>query len=798
MALKKSQIYSSLWSACDDLRGGIEPASYKDYVLVLLFLKYISDKFMNQPYAPIKVPNGSSFQDLVKLKGKIDIGEKINKKILSPIAEENNFSTFPDFNDSQKLGTGKEMVDRLTNLISVFENKNLDFTKNRADGDDILGDAYEYLMRNFASESGKKKGAFYTPSEVSRIMSLVIGISTINTSSGTTVYDPTCGSGSLLLKVAEAANTKISIYGQELDISTAVLSQMNMIIHNNPTAQIVQGNTLSDPKFLDQGNLKKFDYIVANPPFSDKRWSNGIIPDNDRYNRFKFGIPPTKQGDYAYLLHTIESLKPEGKAAVILPYGVLFRGNTEEDIRKKIIENRYIKSIIGLPSNLFYGTGIPACIIIIDKKINKENKGIFIINASEGYQKDGPKNRLREMDLRKIVETFNSNKDIDNFSRFITYEEIKKNNYNLNLSRFVTNNKIEDEQDVSAHINGGLPEKDIENLDYYWNAFPKLKLDLFGDNRKGYKNLKIPSNKLYEVISNHNDIEIFTNKSILHFENFFKTIFPKLERLKKNFKPKELIEDISKNLLDHYSKFSILNHYRVFQELMEYWEDSFSDDLYQISATGWSAEIEKVFSTNKKGIQTDKGWKCNLLPKTIIILKFFKDKKNYIDELVFKIEECEDTKKFIEEENSIEDGVFVDFETINFKSINDRLKEIKDDKNFKDEEDILNQWIENSKKLKELKKDLKDNNSKLDKLVLDKFSKLNQNEIKDIVINDKWKPNLKKKILNISNETKQFLIRRLYELLDRYEKTLPELQHETSDLENKIKKNLKEMGYSWD
>ena len=798
MAIKKSQIYSSLWSACDDLRGGIEPASYKDYVLVLLFLKYISDKFVNQPYAPIKVPIGSSFQDLVKLKGKINIGQEINKKILLPIAKENNFSTFPDFNDDQKLGTGKEMVDRLTSLIAVFENKNLDFTKNRADGDDILGDAYEYLMRNFASESGKKKGAFYTPSEVSRIMSLVIGISDTNTSSSTTVYDPTCGSGSLLLKIAEVANSKISIYGQELDTSTAVLSQMNMIIHNNPTAQIIQGNTLSDPKFLDQGNLKKFDYVVANPPFSDKRWSNGISTDSDKYNRFKFGIPPTKQGDYAYLLHIIESLKPDGKAAVILPYGVLFRGNTEEDIRKKIIENKYIKSIIGLPSNLFYGTGIPACIIIIDKNEKKESKGIFIINASEGYQKDGPKNRLREMDVRKIVETFKNNKNIENFSYFATYEEIKENNYNLNLSRYVTNNKIEDEQDVNAHINGGIPHKDIENLDYYWNTFPNLRLDLFEDNRKGYKNIKISSNKLYEEISRHSDFENFSKKSSLHFKKFFKIVLPKLEGLKKNFKPKELIENISKTILDHYSKFPILNHYRVYQELMEYWEDTFSDDLYQISETGWKAEIEKVFTVNKKGLQSDKGWKCDLLPKDLVISKFFNNEKNYIDELIYKIEECEDIKKFIEEENSIEDGVFLDFETINFKNINDRLKEIKENKNFKDEKDILNQWIENSKKLKQLKIDLKDKNSKLDKLVLDKFSQLDHDEVKDFVINEKWLPTLEKKILHLTHETSQFLIRRLHVLVDNYEKTLPELQQQTKDLENKIKKNFKEMGYSWE
>src|SRR5262245_19066433 len=275
MALKKSELYSSLWSSCDELRGGMDASQYKDYVLVLLFIKYISDKYAGQPYAPIKVPKGASFKDMVALKGKSDIGDHINKKILATLARENKLSDFPDFNDAAKLGGGKEMVDRLTNLIAIFEDPRLDFSKNRADGDDILGDAYEYLMRHFATESGKSKGQFYTPAEVSRIMAQVLGLRTAKTSAQTTVYDPTCGSGSLLLKVADEANPKPTLYGQEKDASTAGLARMNMILHDNPTAEVEQGNTLADPKYLDRGALKTFDYVLANPPFSDKRWSTG-------------------------------------------------------------------------------------------------------------------------------------------------------------------------------------------------------------------------------------------------------------------------------------------------------------------------------------------------------------------------------------------------------------------------------------------------------------------------------------------------------------------------------------------
>jgi type I restriction enzyme M protein len=330
MPIKKSELYSSLWASCDELRGGMDASQYKDYVLVLLFIKYVSDKYAGVPYAPITIPKGASFKDMVALKGKSNIGDQINKKIIAPLANTNKLSDMPDFNDATKLGDGKDKVDRLTNLIAIFENKALDFSKNRAEGDDILGDAYEYLMRHFATESGKSKGQFYTPAEVSRVIAQITGIHDAKTTSSTTVYDPTCGSGSLLLKVGDEAAARVTLYGQEKDAATAGLARMNMILHNNPTALIEQGNTLAAPKFKDGDILKTFDYVVANPPFSDKRWSNGVDPLNDPYDRFQpFGAPPAKQGDFAYLLHIVRSLKTTGKGVCVLPHGVLFRSEAE-------------------------------------------------------------------------------------------------------------------------------------------------------------------------------------------------------------------------------------------------------------------------------------------------------------------------------------------------------------------------------------------------------------------------------------------------------------------------------------
>src|SRR5690349_19203096 len=505
MALKKSELYSSLWSSCDELRGGMDASQYKDYVLVLLFIKYVSDKYAGQPYAPITIPKGASFKDMVALKGKSDLGDQINKKIIAPLANANKLSDFPDFNDASKLGSGKEMVDRLTNLIAIFENPALDFSKNRAEGDDILGDAYEYLMRHFATESGKSKGQFYTPAEVSRIMAKIIGIHDAKTSAATTVYDPTCGSGSLLLKVGDEAGTAVTLYGQEKDVATAGLARMNMILHNNPTAAIHGGqSTLAAPFFKDGDTLKTFDFVVANPPFSDKRWSTGLDPANDPYDRFKsFGTLPARQGDYAYLLHIVRSLKSTGKGACILPHGVLFRGNAEADIRRALVRKGYIKGIIGLPANLFYGTGIPACIIVVDKEDAHTRQGIFMIDASGGYIKDGPKNRLRAQDIHKIVDVFIRQLDIPRYSRLVSFAEIEKNEFNLNLPRYIDSQEPEDMQDIAGHLYGGIPNCDIAALEKYWSVLPGLKSALFHPLRDSYSQLSMLHPQLKQTISAH-------------------------------------------------------------------------------------------------------------------------------------------------------------------------------------------------------------------------------------------------------------------------------------------------------
>ena len=802
MAIKKSELYSSLWEACDELRGGIEPAAYKDYVLVLLFIKYVSDKYAGHPYAEITVPEGASFADLVKLKGTPDIGDQINKRIIAPLQEENDLGNLPDFNDSQKLGSGKEMQDRLTNLIAVFEKKELDFSRNRADGDDILGDAYEYLMRHFASESGKSKGQFYTPSEVSRVMALVLGIGQDETSSSTTVYDPTCGSGSLLLKVGGAATSDVTLYGQEYDSATAALAQMNMILHDNPTAQIMQGNTLSDPKFMEHGSLKTFDYVVANPPFSDKRWSNGLTPDQDVHERFQhYGTPPEKQGDYAYMLHIIRSLKSNGKAAVILPHGVLFRGNAEETIRKNILKRGYIKAIIGLPANLFYGTGIPACIIVLDKSNAAALDGIFMIDASEGFMKDGSKNRLREMDVHRIVDAYMQGDDIAGYARFVPMAEIFEQGHNLNLPRYIASNKAEDVQDIDAHLNGGIPQADIDALGDYWQEFNSISQALLSPEREGYLRFNVATDTISETISSHADYKAFEAQAAAHYQAWQGQVSDGLKALQIGMKPKQEIAKLAEGLLAHYSSQPLIDPYDIYQLIMDYWEEVLSDDFYQIAAEGWKAEpyrvIEIIKQGKKKGQEKDIGWACDLLPKSLMVEHAFADQQATLRVKQAELETAEAALEEMVEEQSSDDGVFADFDKVNAKEVNARIKEIKDNAEFADELSVLNDWASKTKAIATLKKQVKEQDEALDKAVLEHYPNLTEAEVTETVVHNKWLAGLEAMIAEANQAVLQNLTRRLKELAERYETPLPQLQQKTEELSSKVEQHLKAMGFSW-
>jgi type I restriction enzyme M protein len=826
MALKKSELYSSLWASCDELRGGMDASQYKDYVLVLLFVKYISDRYADQPYAPITIPKGASFADMVALKGKPDIGDQINKKILGPLAQANKLSDMPDFNETNKLGSGKDMVEKLTNLIAIFENPALDFSKNRADGDDLLGDAYEYLMRHFATESGKSKGQFYTPAEVSRIIAQILGIRHAKTSNDTTVYDPTCGSGSLLLKIGDEArhggkDVKISLFGQEKDNATAGLARMNMILHDYATAEIKQENTLSHPLFLAGDSLKTFDYVVANPPFSDKRWSTGLDAEHDPWKRFQhYGIPPKKQGDYAYLLHILHSIKSTGKGACILPHGVLFRGGAEAAIRRNLVQRGVIKGIIGLPANLFYGTGIPACIVMLDKEGAHARKGIFMIDASKGFIKDGPKNRLREQDIHKIVDTFTKQAELPRYSRLVPVAEISdpKNDYNLNLPRYIDSSEPEDLQDIDGHLRGGIPNRDIDALDRYWKVIPGVRAALFkkGD-RAGYSQLKLPIAEVKPNIFGHAEFTAFTDSAIKLFTKWKKTTTPLLKGFAKNGHPKALIETIAEDLLATFKTAPLLDAYDMYQHLMDYWAETMQDDSYLIADDGWKAgaqprEILQIKNKDGKLVWPEahdykKGkrrFKSDLVPATILIARYFIAQRDGIETIEAELATIEQQLDEQKEEQGGEDGLLEeviegegDKQKITAKGVKARLKEIGNDPEFADEhkalEDyaaLLDNQLDAKGRLKAAQDDLE---AKLDA----KYPKLTEDEIKTLVVDDKWLATLATAVQGELDRVSHTLTGRIRQLAERYATPLPQLTDEVAALAARVDGHLEKMGAVW-
>ncbi len=802
MALKKSELYSSLWQSCDELRGGMDASQYKDYVLFLLFIKYVSDKYAGLPFAPITIPLGASFADMVALKGKPDIGDQINKKIIGPLGLANKLSDLPDFDDPNKLGSAEEKVERLTNLIAIFENKALNFSKNRADGDDILGDAYEYLMRHFATESGKSKGQFYTPSEVSLIMARAIGIREAKTTNTTTAYDPTCGSGSLLLKVGDEATTKINLYGQEKDAATSGLARMNMVLHNNPTAIIEQGNTLADPKFKDSAGMKTFDYVVANPPFSDKRWSTGLNALNDLFERFKsFGTPPDKQGDYAYLLHIVRSLKSTGKGACILPHGVLFRGNAEADIRRNLVRKGYIVGIIGLPANLFYGTGIPACIIVLDKQGAHTRvaggEGIFMLDASSGYMKDGPKNRLRDRDIHKICDVFTKRTDVPKYARRVSLAEIEKNDFNLNLPRYIDSQTAEDLQDIAGHLQGGIPSADVDALQAYWAVCPQLRSSLFQPNRPGYLSLAVSKADIKPAIYGHPEFTAFIGGMNTLFAQWQSKTATTLKALGACCHPRQVIAALAEDLLTHYTGKPLIDPYSVYQHLRDYWASVMQDDCYLIAADGWKAETSRIIERDKRGKEKDKGWTCDLVPKALIVARYFAKQQAAIDQLTAELDSTAAQITELEEEHSGEDAVFGGFDKINKASIAERLKEIKGEKDAKDEADVLNAWLKLSAAEADLKKRLKEAESALDTAAYAHYPKLTQADVQTLVVDDKWLATLSAAIHGEMDRISQSLTQRVKELAERYETPMPQMVDRVSGLEAKVNQHLAKMGFAW-
>lgn len=820
MAVKKSELYSSLWESCNQLRGGMDASQYKDYVLVVLFLKYISDKAKADKDYLLYIPEGCFWEDILALRYKSNIGERLNE-IIHQIAEENDLSGVidtADFNDDTKLGKGKDKVDTLSKLVTAFTKNALDFSSNRAGDDDLLGDAYEYLMKNFASESGKSKGQFYTPGEVSRVMAKVIGIHQ-DLHENISIYDPTCGSGSLLLRaLSESLHpNNTALFGQEKDINNVGMAKMNMILHGYECSDIQQGDTLNNPQFLSSPTaLQTFNYVVANPPFSQKswlksakendmfeRWGNGVV-DMEEGSRTpsSIGVPPEKNGDYAFLLHIIKSMAADGKGACILPHGVLFRGNAEGEIRKNIVKAGYIKGLIGLPQNLFYGTGIPACIIILDKQEASDRKGIFMIDAKDGFVKDGNMNRLREEDIQRIVDTWEAWVDVPHYARFVPQEEIEKNDYNLNIPRYIEARDTEIVQNIEAHLKGGLPKHDIDQLSDYWEALPTLKDELVKYQGNGYYAWAVSREQIDGIINDNEDYQ--TQQATLKhhcrtdfMEQWQETIYNLAESSEK---PKTLIERMGQSIRNLFGEGNLLvDEYDAYEQLMNYWAETMQDDVYMIMADGWKLNLRPKQKEDKKEkkmvpvvVKTWNDLESDLLPVEYIVNRFCKSELEACDELSASIAFMEnEVTSLVEENDDVFDTKNFEKEKINLASVKKRAKVTKGE-----EQEHLMEWIELQNSIKAEKAKLKEANDKLLSRVKEEYELLAQNEMRvKNLVKEKWVNAISTRIESELSRSIEQLKSQLSAISDRYDQTLPSIDKEVEDYESRVNAHLTQMGF---
>jgi len=819
MAIRKSDMDSSLYQLCDALRGGMDPSQYKDYVLTLVFVKYITDKFLGQKYAPITIPEGCSFEDFKALRNTANIGEDIDKA-LQKLAAENQMlqGMFKDvhFNDDTKIGRGKEMVDKLTKLIDIFCRPEFDFSKNKASGDDILGDVYENLMKSFAVDSGKSKGQFYTPSEASRVLAGILRIDEIqqkeDENDNWSLYDAACGSGSLLIRAANevSPDCPLNIYGQEKDITTVALCKMNMILHGHDTAEIMVGNTFADPQFKHtvdgKEELNTFDFIVMNPPFSVKNWKDGYV-DFGRTEGYG-DMPPEKNGDYAWLMHVVKSLKQTGRAAVILPLGVLFRGNAEGTIRKALVDKGLVEGIIAFPPNIFFGTGIPACALVLSKSEALTRGGVFMIDASRDFVKDGQKNRLRERDIEKIVSTYRSRRKEAHYSHFAQWDEIKvKNEYNLNIPRYIDSGVREDLQDVTAHLKGGIPSVDIDGLASYWTAFPGLRNKLFKSLRTGYETLRIEAASVRETIRTDAAFLAYAEKVGKAFQDFAVHFQHAGKELSEATEVKTFIKEQAKGLFDIFAKVEggLLDPYDVYEVLLAYWTETMSDDAYLIADGGFAVgrELEVFFkeTENKKTGKTKKvetGWEGKVIPRKLLDAKFFAEESRAVREAESQLEQAKAALEEFIEEQGAEDAALADYIEDGKVDTRKLAKELKTLQKTRPQDESVPKMVEYFEKetaKKNAAKALADAEEKLESLERAKYPQLNDDEIKSLIVDDKWLATVKAGIDELYTAVSNRLSERIGILADRYAEALPELDAEGETLESEVEKSLQSMGY---
>ena len=756
--MNKQQLASKIWESANKMRSKIEAGEYKDYILGFMFYKFLSDKELK-----FLKEKGYSDDDIKELSEEDpDSVRFIQNNVGYFIAYKDLFSTWIDkgldFDVSDVRDalsafgrlinkTHKKVFDRIFNTLETGLNKlggsAAEQTKairdliqllkiipmNGKQDYDILGFIYEYLISNFAVNAGKKAGEFYTPHEVSLLMSEIVA-DHLKEKEEIKIYDPTSGSGSLLINIGHSISkhmsnkNNIKYYAQELKENTYNLTRMNLIMRGILPDNIVARNadTLENdwPYFDESDPLGTYDplyvdAVVSNPPYSQK-WDRDHKESDARYS--EFGLAPKSKADYAFLLHDLFHVKPDGIMTIVLPHGVLFRGGEEGEIRKNLIEKNYIDAIIGLPANIFFGTGIPTIIMVL-KKSSKKNNDVLIIDASKGFIKVGNKNQLRASDIKKITDTVIHTESIDKFSRVVSIEEIRSNDYNLNIPRYVDSSEESESWDIYSLMFGGIPRSEVRSLDKYWKEFPSLKKDLFEDVNESYVTLKHDDVK--SLVSTNLEITDYLNKFKNNFNDFDSYMSDRLIKHMMDLNiPKEQ-QEISHEIFTRLSSLSLLDKYEAYQTLEDEWVKT-SIDLEIIQTEGFEAvkKVDPNWIIKKKDNKEEEvqdGWVGRVIPFEIAQKSLLKDelysistKENRLNEVVSEYQEIIDS--FTEEEKEL---TFVDDgDSIDSKKAKDLIKESDDD--VSDEDTLKYRLIKYTDLVaeeKELKKQIKNESTEL-------------------------------------------------------------------------------------
>ena len=835
--MNKQQLASKIWESANKMRSKIEANEYKDYILGFIFYKFLSNKEVKE----MEAMGASDEEELKQIlqESNTRIVGQLKNRIGYFIAYDNLFSTWikkgKDF-DVSNVRDGLSAFDRLINPNhkKVFEgifntlqtglSKLGDNSKSQTkaisdllylikdipmDGKqdyDVLGFIYEYLISNFAANAGKKAGEFYTPHEVSLLMSEIIA-EHLKDRDKIEIYDPTSGSGSLLINIGKSASkyikgeNRIKYFAQELKQNTYNLTRMNLVMRGILPENIVtrNGDTLAeDWPFFDEKHEYTplyVDAVVSNPPYSQ----NWDPTDMEVDARFKdYGLAPKSKADYAFLLHDLYHLKDDGIMAIVLPHGVLFRGGEEGEIRKNLIEKNNIDCIIGLPANIFFGTGIPTIIMILKK--NKTNTDIQIIDASKGFIKEGKNNKLRACDIKKIVDTVIKRKDIAKYSRVVSRDEIRNNDYNLNIPRYVDSSDEQESYDIYSLMFGGIPEIELESLDKYWKAFPSLKADLFNKINNDYNELK--SEKVDEIVNNNNEVIKFKENYKEILKNYNGHLNKYLLDDINNIDINRGEEDLSRELFDMLDSNNLIDNYEAFQILDDSW-NKIAQDLEIIQTEGLDS-VRKVDpkmvlkKKNGKEEEIQEGWVGRIIPLELIQeyklkdeLDSINDKNNKLSDISSQYEELfENVQEDDKDSISNDDNTAFDF-----KKVAIRAKEIVKEK-IKVEKDSIEEILLKVNKLQETEKNLKKEVKNGTEKLIDDSKKAIEN-LTDSEINEllkiKWIDTLSDKLNDLSNEVISNLVKKIEAISSKYSETLIDIDKQIKKEENELSSMIDEL-----